>query len=142
MAQNEARETISEGIHLMSTWPAWRYRVAEGRIIGAVFASEAEVPAGEGWGDVPNRDAPLEVSAVPEVAARIMPPADEPSPDAAPGDDLTAMAGEPIDFAGLSIDDLRDIAAKAGVKIDGRWKRARVEQALTDAGQNGGNPTS
>src|SRR5215471_11752863 len=39
-----------------------------------------------------------------------------------------------LNFDGLSDEALRDIAKEAGIRINKSWPRARIEQALRDAG--------
>jgi hypothetical protein len=91
-------------------WPSWRYRAGlDGEIEGQIFEAEHHVPEGEGWVDSP---ALVTLPARPEAINSLV---------------------APINFDGMSDDDLKEIAAKAGVKIDKRWGRKRLEDALRNA---------
>jgi hypothetical protein len=81
-------------------WPSWRYRRAENGGIEKRIFSGPNEIEGAGW-----VQSPADIGKEPE----------EP---------------QALDFTGLSDDELREIAAKAGVKIDRRWGRARLEAAL------------
>ena len=88
-------------------WPSWRFRAGtDGEIEGQIFEAADHVPEGEGWVTSP---------ALVVLPAKIT---------------QNALAEAPISFDGLSDDELRDIAAKAGIKVDGRWGRKRLEEAL------------
>jgi hypothetical protein len=77
-----------------------------------IFESPDHVPPNEGWVDSPALVAPRE----------------KPAAEA-----TNSLAAGSLDLAALSLDDLKEIVSKAGVKIDGRWGRARIEQALKEA---------
>lgn len=112
-------------------WPSYRYRKhpETGHPDKRVFNSHSELlNAGEGWhrspADIPSQkpSSPvLEAPAAPGEPAIVEPCAN------------VANSPSEIDFSGLDDAALREIAAKAGVKVDKRWGRARLEAELKGA---------
>ena len=89
-------------------WPSWRYRAgADGLLEGQIFEQADHVPEGKGWVDSPA------LVTLPSKAG-----------------ETNALVDAPIDFGGLSDDELRAIATESGVKTDKRWGRKRLEDAL------------
>jgi hypothetical protein len=98
-------------------WPSWRFRRAEdGRLEKCIFDGPHDV--GKGWVQSP---ALIKWGGEEDPAPA---PVSEP-----PTEDQSAS----LDLSKLSKADLADIAEKAGVTIDKRWGRARIEQALKEA---------
>ena len=90
-----------------------------------VFQNLSELlNAGEGWvtspADVDSAEAPAAA------------PSDPGENDEHQGEEAASEPGA-IDFAGLDDETLREIAAKAGVKVDRRWGRATLEAKLREA---------
>jgi hypothetical protein len=115
-------------------WPSWRYRrhPETGEIEKRIFNSVSEaMNAGEGWvsspADIDSAKALSPVLIGPE-------PSNEPF-----GRELGVEPSGPnpatgeIDFSGLDDVSLREIATNAGVKVDKRWGRARLEAELRNA---------
>ena len=84
--------------------PVWMYRKGEAKL----FASPAEVTAGEGW-----QDSPVAADAV----------AAEPETEA-PQDDTP----EHLEHTAL-----RERAAALGIKVDGRWSSKKIARMIEEA---------
>lgn len=97
-------------------WPSWRFRKGEGGAVEKrIFNSPHDV--GEGWVQSPA----------------LIVWEDEVEPSPAPGIAVVEPQSADLDLSKLSKADLVEIAAEAGVTIDKRWGRARIEQALKNA---------
>lgn len=107
-------------------WPSWRYRRhEEGHIEKRIFQNASELMnAGEGW-----CASPADVDSHEALSAATGDPGGS---DGHQGEEVASAPGE-LNFSGLDDEDLRDIAERAGVRIDRRWGRARLEAALRGA---------
>lgn len=122
---------------MSSVWPSWRYRrnTETGETDGRIFQNLSElINAGEGWclspADVDAQKAkeaaPVPVSVFGEQGSAEAISAATEAPDA-------ANTPDEIDFTGLDMDALCDIAEKAGIKVDRRWGRTTLEAKLREA---------
>jgi hypothetical protein len=128
-------------------WPSWRYRrLPDGGIESRIFTGPGEI-TGEGWEDSPALLSEVKAASNieekndgEETDGRTRPEGQHPEPEDAqrgegredgPGDGETGE--QVLNFEGLSKEALIDIADKAGVKIDRRWGRSRIEDALRSA---------
>jgi hypothetical protein len=126
-------------------WPSWRFRAhpETGGLEKRVFHSQSEfMNAGEGWvqspadiGKSPEKPAEAPTAAKAPKATEAAPEAASPATEApaASSETQSAKPSGPIDFEGLDDAALRDIAEKAGIKIDKRWGRRRLEDALRNS---------
>lgn len=131
-------------------WPSWRYRRgADGGIESRVFKGPDEI-TGDGWKDSPALIDVSEDASAPEAEISAIEPSKEhdhgeeasegaedrgPEPEESEGEEAGQGTGEGqvLNFDGLSKEAIIDIADKAGVKIDRRWSRARIIDALKEA---------
>jgi hypothetical protein len=88
-------------------FPCWRYRAGEAKLFQT---PEALAEAGGVW-----YDSPAKVGTVAE-AAPVVP---------------SESGG--IDFSGLSIESLREVAAQNGIAVDKRWKEKRILDEINAA---------
>ena len=108
-------------------WPSWRYRrnPENGGMDMRVFQNLSELlNAGEGW-----VTSPADIDSAEATAAALSDPG---ANDEHQGEEAASEPGE-INFAGLDDEALREIAAKAGIKVDRRWGRATLEAKLREA---------
>ena len=99
------------------------YRKGEAR----VFASLSDVPAGEGWSDVPPAD--MHVHDDGRISFGDEP---KPEPDAAPVVETTEEQPEP-DTEPAEIDVLRARATELGITVDGRWGVNKIRRMIAEA---------
>jgi len=126
-------------------WPSWRYRrLPDGGIESRIFNGPGEI-TGEGWEDSPALLGEVKAATNieekndgEETDGRTRPEGQQPEDaqrsegsEDGPGNGETSR--QVLNFEGLSKEALIDIADKAGVKIDRRWSRNRIEETLRSA---------
>lgn len=87
------------------------YRKGEAKL----FASPAEIPAGEGWQDTPVPDDAPDAAPVP---APVAAPVEEPDHDT---------------HEHLEKDALREKASALGISVDGRWSVKKLQRMIAEA---------